>query len=144
MFRDVKVGDRVWDVQHGWGVVEEVGTDYFEVLFVEPALDGDRVDGAYLLDGRPHARVRNPTLFWDEIVIKAPEKPVRLVERTFEGWVNLYNYQPPYFHESRDKAKDFIASGGIGAFAVTVTLHGVPEGTNLGVVQGLGDINEIS
>jgi len=144
MFRDVKVGDRVWDVQCGWGVVEEVGADDFDVQFAEPDLDGDSVDGIYLLDGRPHAWVRNPTLFWDEIEIKAPEKPVRLVERTFEGWVNLYGNMQPYFRAALDMAVRSVSDDShINTFPVRIIVSGVPEGFTFSNVEGWG-LNEVA
>ncbi|OHD20573.1 MAG: hypothetical protein A2Y38_03315 [Spirochaetes bacterium GWB1_59_5] len=145
MFRDVKVGDRVWDLVNGWGVVEEVTLDGLGVLFEEPDLDGDRVDVTYRFDGRANSWCRRSTLFWDEIVITAPEKPVRLVERTFEGWVNLYKNISPYFHPSLDSAESYANQyvGLLGTFPVKMVVSGVPEGFTFLNVEGWG-LNEIA
>ena len=71
MFADVQVGDDVWDICKGWGVVDELicSSDYPIIV--------DFVDEyeTYTLDGYYFVGDVNPSLFWDEIEIKAPPKP---------------------------------------------------------------------
>lgn len=138
MFKDAKVGDRVWDLRYGWGEVEEISSgDYpVEVCFAERD-----VQEQYTRGGKVYLDDQNPTLFWDEIKFEIPEKPERVVDRTFEGWVNVYeNSDEVYFHEDRETADD-MDSDRLGCYRVTVILKGVPEGTNLeGALGGLREI----
>ena len=128
MFRDVKVGDRVWDIRFGWGTVRHVSPLGLFPLRVEMDLrdEGEAIFEEYTWEGYVIPQPLNPTLFWDEIVIKAPEKPVRLVERTFEGWVNLYEVGDPCFHSTKNGA-DLADSGRLGVFSVSLVIKEVPE-----------------
>ena len=70
-FEDAKVGDRVWCILYGWSTV---------LAIVEDASWPVRTDkGSYLYNGRlsdNHGR----TLFWDEVIITPPEKPLPKLE----------------------------------------------------------------
>ena len=71
MFADVQVGDDVWDSRLGWGVVEDLlpCSDYpICVNFVH-------TEDSYTWDGYYSEYDENPSLFWDEIELKAPPKP---------------------------------------------------------------------
>ena len=76
MFADVKVGDKVWDSRQGWGVVEALipHSDY------PICVDFVNTEDTYTLDGYYTEDDINPSLFWDEIEIKAPPKPVPELE----------------------------------------------------------------
>ena len=72
VFADIKVGDEVWDVCRGWGVVcglTQHQTYPVDVEFGE-IYDSYTRDGFFTLDDI------NPTLYWDEIKLEAPPKPL--------------------------------------------------------------------
>jgi len=69
-FNGVKVGDRVWSINYGWGEVQEVGNDYFKVYF-----EGINNDWYFMYNGFRADCDINQTLFWDEIKFKVPKKP---------------------------------------------------------------------
>jgi len=71
MFENAKVGDMVWSISHGWGVISEIGTGYFplEVKF-------ETKTETFKFDGKPYFHDLYPTLFWDEVVFEAPKKPL--------------------------------------------------------------------
>jgi len=141
MFRDVKVGDRVWDIRFGYGRVHLI--DPCSAWPIKVEFSGDASD-SYTYAGKQVTEDINPTLFWDEIVIKVPEKPVRLVERTFEGWVNLYDEMQPYFHPNQDRATGSANKPGhLGSFSVKMVVSGVPEGFTFSKVEGWG-LNELA
>ena len=76
MFADIKVGDKVWDIRQGWGAVitlMQCHTYPIEVRF-ENGYD------TYTRDGYCSLEDVNPSLFWDEIKLVAPQKPVPLLE----------------------------------------------------------------
>ena len=72
MFADIKIGDKVWDIRQGWGVVGMIirNSDYpIEIEFVK---GGD----TYTWDGYHYLEDVNPSLIWDEIKIEAPPRPL--------------------------------------------------------------------
>ncbi|MFA5453578.1 MAG: hypothetical protein WC248_08405 [Candidatus Methanomethylophilaceae archaeon] len=83
MFRDAKVGDRVWDLRYGWGVVIDTSDGDLNASFMN-----NKIDRGYYFDGRHLSCDVTPTLFWDEIKIIPPPRPNRKVKKTF--WVCFY------------------------------------------------------
>ena len=69
---DAKVGNKVWDSRKGWGVVNELRYSSDYPILVDFADDYE----SYTLDGYYYKDDVNPSLFWDEIVIEAPPKPL--------------------------------------------------------------------
>lgn len=101
-FETAQVGDKVWDVHLGWGEVYLVGLDeYFPVIVVFP--NGETK--TYTEGGLYAPRDANQTLFWDEVKINAPKKPMPYLKvdtevvvwredhikynRYFTGWCEL-------------------------------------------------------
>lgn len=76
MFANVKVGDKVWDIRMGWGVVDELELDSYYPISVDFTHVGD----TYTLEGFHRDTDVNPSLFWDEIEIKAPPAPLPKLE----------------------------------------------------------------
>lgn len=88
-FENAKVGDRVWDIQRGWGKIKEIWKREtlgwkVRVLF-EPNKEypyerehGYTHEGLGEVNG---GNALNRTLFWDEVKIVAPEMPKRKVKK---------------------------------------------------------------
>lgn len=77
-FETAKVGDKVWCMVRGWGEVRELeikNNDLVDVYF--PSLN-EYV--SYTFDGIYYERDTCRTLFWDEVVIEAPQKPLPKLE----------------------------------------------------------------
>src|SRR5678815_4257450 len=75
-FTDAKVGDRVWSITNGWGVVKERRSPHYQYpLNIEFEGGSCRL---YTLWGRLHIEDQNPTLFWDLSLIHISE-PTRLL-----------------------------------------------------------------
>lgn len=71
------VGDRVWSVNKGWGVVRNITksrTFPIRVSYPEDITEFYTEDGLLYLDDL------HPTLFWDEIVFEVPKKPLPKLE----------------------------------------------------------------
>jgi len=80
MFKDIKVGDKVYDLAYGVGKVIAVDCDDFMIKF-----DGNNF--WYEFDGR-RINVINRTLYWSKPeIIEKPRKVKKVVER----WVNVSN-----------------------------------------------------
>ena len=71
-FEDAKVGDRVWCVYNGWQTIIKI-TNFSNTYPIET----DKT--LYTYDGRISAN-SGRTLFWDEVVITPPEKPLPKLE----------------------------------------------------------------
>jgi hypothetical protein len=86
-FENVKARDKVWDVHLGWGEVYLVGLDeYFPVIVVFP----DGQTRTYTEGGLYALSDANQTLFWDEVVIDAPVKP--MPDLSVDAKVLVWNY----------------------------------------------------
>ena len=73
-FEDAKIGDKVWSLTEGWGTIIDRFRSRAEYpLVVEFE---NREQKTYTLWGLLHYKDLNPTLFWDEIKIEAPQKPL--------------------------------------------------------------------
>lgn len=97
MFRNAKVGDRVWDFVWCWGTIEEICLGNKYPLAVK--FDNNGIKGKYKLNGVYDAMSdTNPRLFWNEIKFEIPEKPFSLekelrkleVQEFENGAVNYY------------------------------------------------------
>ena len=77
MFSNAKVGDRVWSVNKGWGVVEDITNSWAFPIRVSYPED---ITELYTEDGLIYLNDLHPTLFWDEIVFEVPKKPLPKLE----------------------------------------------------------------
>lgn len=76
MFRNAKVGDRVWDFRFGWGNIKKIDLDKDYPICVELYNNTQ----TYTTDGKYREFDKNPVLFWDEIKFEIPKKPFNLKE----------------------------------------------------------------
>lgn len=92
MFRDAKIGDRVWSIEFGWGHVYEIDNrdPTGRPLIVQFATRREQ----YCSDGRRFNRgCRYPGLYWDEVKIAPPPKPKRKVKKVAEGYLQITEYR---------------------------------------------------
>lgn len=83
-FRTAKVGDKVWCVKFGWGVIARINDEEIYGIRVE-YIDTKGMTQCYsfTLDGKDYPSDVNPILFWNEIKLPTTEedkKPFNLVE----------------------------------------------------------------
>ena len=72
-FETAKVGDRVWSMKDGWGVVHSIEPSHcYPVSVVYPCRKRRLFTSGGLYDKTDIIQ----TLFWDEVVIEAPKKPL--------------------------------------------------------------------
>ena len=71
-FEDAKVGDRVWCLYFDeWSTITDINMECKYPIQTDL--------NSYTIDGRMNIR-RGRTLFWDEVVITPPEKPLPKLE----------------------------------------------------------------
>lgn len=105
MFKDAKVGDRVWSMVDGWGVIITYNTLKFPGYHIEVKFDVS--SEAFTYGGKALISNINPTLFWDEIKFEIPKKPLPKLDvdtrvRVWDG-DNKDNSARRYFsHFSKD------------------------------------------
>ena len=76
MFRNAKIGDKVWDFVYGEGVITEISEcEHYPltVTFKDGSSATFSYEGKYILD-------YNQTLFWDRFEFTPPIKPFDLVD----------------------------------------------------------------
>ena len=72
MFRNAEVGDRVYDMLKGWGMISSIEPkEEYPIHFIADIESFSK----FTFDGKRNKRDKNPTLFWDEIKFEIPEKP---------------------------------------------------------------------
>ena len=72
MFKDAKVGDRVWSFVYGWGTITSItcGRSYpLSIRFDNGCSE------SYTFEGKRINAEANHTLFWNEIKFDIPPKP---------------------------------------------------------------------
>lgn len=77
MFKNAKVGDRVWDFCNGWGTITNIDN---EIIYpIDVKFDND-VLMCFNDDGKYYSTDIHPRLFWNEIKFEIPEKSFDLEE----------------------------------------------------------------
>lgn len=64
-FSNSKVGDKVYTISKGWGVVDEI--DNSEMYNITVMFD-EHTRNTYTKEGKEYEEDINPNLFWDEVV----------------------------------------------------------------------------
>lgn len=64
-FSNSKVGDKVYTISKGWGVVDEI--DNSEMYSITVMFD-EHTRNTYTKEGKEYEEDINPNLFWDEVV----------------------------------------------------------------------------
>ena len=75
-FEDAKVDDRVFDIKHGWGLISKVFPKNMRPITVQFS----KYDRSYMFNGKYSETDRNQVLFWDEVIITPPSKPLPKLE----------------------------------------------------------------
>lgn len=79
MFRNARVGDRVWSFTHHWGTIIETDGSLDKTIDYPLLVKFDNdIVSRYTIDGKYNKDDTYPTLFWDEIKYEIPEKPFNL------------------------------------------------------------------
>lgn len=76
MFRNAKVGDRVWDFSKGWGTIVQICNDNYPITV---QFEVGEI-GAFTFEGKCSYSDLYPRLFWNEIKFEIPEKPLDIKE----------------------------------------------------------------
>lgn len=94
---EVRVDDKVFHTTHGWGITTETIENSFRAVFTDR--NNTLLSLWIYFDGRCKELDTNPSVFWDEVKIVPPPKPKIKVEKTIEGWVNIYPNDPVYCYK---------------------------------------------
>jgi len=79
-FDGIKIGDRVWSFEYGWGTVKEL--IYNSPYPIGVVFDNEQYE-TFTLDGKIEKSC-NQTLFWDEIKFEIPKKhKIKLKENEY-------------------------------------------------------------
>jgi hypothetical protein len=71
-FENARTGDRVWSIRHGWGTIACLDNHDIHVEF-----DYFRKKRIFSICGKYDIEDLYPTLFWDEVKIDIPQKPIK-------------------------------------------------------------------
>lgn len=86
-FEDAKIGDKVWCMRSGWGEICGIHLkDKYSISVYFPNAEYKR----YTSDGFYNEDDATRSLFWDEVTIVAPEKP--MPDLPVDAKVLVWNY----------------------------------------------------
>jgi hypothetical protein len=96
MFRDAKVGDRVWSPSWGWGTVVDNDPNCDFPICVEFDAPFD-ANPRFKYDGKGLNYYHNeavgvgkqPGIYWDEVKFEIPPRPKRKVKKAVEGFIGI-------------------------------------------------------
>ena len=108
-FETAKIGEKAWDVHVGWGEVFSVGSSVAYPIAVRFKNYGTK---SYTVKGLAYEEDTYQTLFWDEVKIEAPSKP--LPELEVDTKVIVWNRTKS---KARRHFSHFSPSGRIACFA---------------------------
>jgi len=91
-FETAKAGDRVWSIAKGWGKI--ISIDYSSSYPLNVVYDSGEFD-TYTIGGYLCSNRAMQGLFWDEVKIEAPKKPLPdlAVDAKVFVWGNGYEYR---------------------------------------------------
>ena len=72
-FEDAKVGDRVYHYKYGWSTITNIKKESYYPIIID-------YDFSFTYEGFADKSDKNRTLFWDEVTITPPEKPLPKLE----------------------------------------------------------------
>lgn len=89
-FETASVGDRVWSITLGWGVVKDVlhGVEEFYPVVIDFDSGGRET---FTRGGLIYKDDIHQSLFWDEVEIKAPTKPKPKPKLNKDDCVEVWN-----------------------------------------------------
>ena len=115
-FEDAKVGDRVFHYKYGWKTISHIKEDSSYPIIID-------YDFSYTYNGFAEKTDSNPSIFWDEVIITPPEKPLPKLEVDTKILVqNTLSSEP-----LRRYFSHFEKNGQIAAFAEGVTSWSVHD-----------------
>ena len=72
-FEDAKVGDRVFHYKYGWKTISHIKEESSYPIIID-------YDFSYTYNGFAEKTDSNPSIFWDEVKIVPPSKPLPKLE----------------------------------------------------------------
>lgn len=114
MFKNAKVGARVWSIQYGWGIIKYIiNLDNYKLVI-------DFEDGIkrFTIDGKYNETDKYPSLFWQEFEI--PEQALKKllpdleVDTKIIAWMDKHSGD--YFSRFRCHFSHFTKDGKIACF----------------------------
>lgn len=112
MFKDAKVGDRVWHIRYGFGKITEICPQYVQQIIVDFGI----AKKSFSYAGKEWEGDLNPTLFWDEIKFDIPTKPLPKlkIDTQVLVWDNTDEQKLKRYFSHFDKDGDIVVfcSGG--------------------------------
>lgn len=120
MFKDAKVGDKVWSIRHGW----------MKILDIQPCerypikVGFDAPVSTFTFEGKVMAEDLNSSLFWDEIKFEIPPKPLPKLEVDTKVlvWNNRARKVKSHFSHFED-GKIMVFGNGTTSWSTNVTSY---------------------
>ena len=106
-FEDAKVGDRVFHYKYGWKTISHIKEESSYPIIVD-------YDFSYTYNGFAEKTDLNPSIFWDEVKIVPPSKPLPKLEVDTKVlvWEEGSYKTKAHFSHFDDKCRMWVFSSG--------------------------------
>lgn len=84
-FDGIKVGDRVWSIEYGWGFVKELKNTCYPIVVQFDSEDHQQ----FTMNGKFFTNSPNQSLFWDEVKITPPPRPKVKEKKSETKWTSI-------------------------------------------------------
>lgn len=86
-FENAKVGDQVWSIKHGWGIITDIYADTHYPITVKYFT---KSPSNYTLDGKCNSSDLYPEIYWDVVTFEYPKQPKRPVKKEIIKYAAIY------------------------------------------------------
>lgn len=120
-FETAKVGDKVWSAENGWGEIWSINdSDSYPIGVI---WSNQKCCTTYTLGGKRLIAHDHQSLFWDEIEIKAPTKPLPdlAVDTKVLVWSAITPKTRRYFSHFSSSGEMMCFVNGMTSWTTTVT-----------------------
>ena len=117
MFETAQVGDKVYHYKYGWTVITQIMKESSYPIIMD-------YDFSFTYEGFADKNDKNPSLFWDEVIITPPSKPLPKLEKDTKvlvwnekGVYNQFKRYKRYFTEFNTEGLIRTFSNGATSFS---------------------------
>jgi hypothetical protein len=107
MFENAQIGDRVWSLRYGWGIIKHIRPNTKRVLEVFFSINVNSTLADFTTDGKRSVWDLHPELFWNEFKIP-PEAFIKPLPKLEKDTKVLVWYETGLF-DKRAKQKRYFS-----------------------------------
>ena len=110
MFKNAKIGDKVYCLTLGWGIITNINKSIDYPLIV---MFNETQEYNFSIEGKNTCYNPNPILFWNKVIIEPPPEPldIKEIEEKIDAYQISTSFKDPKSIELSFIIKNIIATG---------------------------------